>query len=760
MSTAMAHAVPEQPENPDDQRAPKKAVRSSWPIYLLAVVVAGLVGGAIGYSFLGDSLAALGIPDPGFATSFGLPFFRAVAWILAALSVGSFMFAAFYISPQANGPDNTKLGLARLTVDGHLASRTGAVSAILFALVALLQVPMVMSDVSGTPLAETLSPDAIAAALEQIATSQVWLISAIIAGITGVAGFIFTRWGAQPVLMLGALGMIVPLGMEGHAATGGAHDYGTNAYLWHLVFMVIWIGGLMALIAHGRRLGPGMQTAVRRYSAVALFAILAVAASGVVSALIRIQIGDLLTTRYGLIIFTKIVGTVLLALVGFAHRQATIPKLGKKPKAFLQLAIGEIVLMAAVAGIAVTMGRTPPPPPLDPNLSPMQIQLGYELHMEPTFFNVFTVWRFDIMFSSIAVLLAIAYLFGLRSVKRQGKSWKLSHTLWWLAGCASLLVVTSSGIGMYMPATYSMHMTGHMLLSMVVPLLMALGSPLNLIMTVWDPGKPGQATPHDWVYAFTESKFLRFITIPWVNLLQFLIVFYAMYMVIPLYELAISEHAGHLLMNIAFLVSGYFYFWELLGPDRIPGRRPASIRLVWLVISMPVHLFLGIYLMQLNVVMGEEFYESLFLPWDPDLLADQKAGGGIGWAFGSFPLTFVFIMLAVEWRRDEKVNERLTDERLDEEGRRREERAERAERAAREQQEGQDHAEVDASSHPGIAVGASTKNESESASAEPEDSESDEVVDEVEAYNQLLQRYHAGQGTPQEDYYGRQFKKR
>lgn len=746
MSTAMADAVPS-PSAPNQRHSGK--VRSTWPIYLLAVVVAGLVGGTIGYSFLGDSLAALGIPDPGFATSFGLPFFRAVGWILAALSVGSFMFSAFYISPHANGPDNKRLGSATLTVDGHLASRTGAVAALLFALVGLLMVPMVLSDVSGTPLVQTLSPDSIMVALEQIATSQVWLISAIIGAITGVAGLVFSKWGAQPVLFLGAIAMIVPLGMEGHSASGGAHDYGTNAYLWHLVFMLIWIGGLMALIAHGRRLGPGMPTAVRRYSAVALFAILAVAASGVVSALIRIQIGDLFTTRYGLIIVAKIVGTVLLAILGFMHRQVTIPKLGKQNGAFVQLAIGEAVLMAAVAGIAVTMGRTPPPPPLEPNLSPMAIQLGYELHVEPNFWNVFTMWRFDILFGAIAILLAVAYLFGVRSVKKQGKQWKTSRTIWWLAGCASLLVTTSSGIGMNMPATYSMHMTGHMLLSMVVPLVMVLGAPLSLIMTVWDPGKPGQATPHDWVYAFTESQFLRIVTIPWVNLLQFLVVFYALYMIIPFYELAISEHAGHLLMNVSFLVSGYFYFWELVGPDRIPNRRPAAMRLFWLVVSMPVHLFLGVYLMQLPVVMGEEFYNSLQLPWNPDLLADQKSGGGIGWAFGSFPLSFVFALLAIEWRRDEKLNEKVTDERLDAGRKRREELEEEnkifaAEHAPRAGQSG----------HP-VHVGPA---DSTTVEPEVEGDEDAADVDEVEAYNRMLQRYSEGQGNPQADYYRKQFR--
>lgn len=690
---------------------PTEKVRSTWPIYLMAIVVAGMVGGLIGYAFVGESLAALGIPDPGPVTTFGLPMLRAMSWILAALAIGSYMFSAFYISPKFTTRE--ELNHAPLTVDGHIASRTGAVAILCFALVALVQVPMVMSDTSGAPFIEALSPDMFFAAVTQVAISAVWLICAIIALVVGLFGLNAKKWGSQPFLFLGAVLMIVPLGMEGHAATGGNHDYGTNAYLWHLIFMAIWIGGLFALIAHGRRLGPELETAVRRYSSVALFAIIAVTLSGVVSSLIRIHPEDLFTTRYGLIIVAKMVATILVAIIGFAHRQVTIPKLNRDRWAFVRLSIGEVILMAVTAGIAVTMGRTPPPPPRDPNISEMEIYIGYELHKEPTFFGVFTVWRFDIMFGVIAILLAVAYLLGVRSLKKQGKPWKNSYTAWWLAGCISLFITTSSGIGLYMPATYSMHMTGHMVLSMVVPLLLAMGGPLTLIMTVWDSGAEGDGrpTPHDWAYALSHNKFMDIMSIPWANLLQFLFFFYAMYLSVPLYGLVISEHAGHLIMNWIFLLSGYLYFWEMLGPDPLPRKNPAKIRLLWLVISMPVHLFLGVYLMQLNVVMGEEFYLQLNLPWEVDLLADQKVGGGIAWAFGSFPLTFAFIWLMLEWRRDEREEEERIDARVK-------------------------------------AANASD--------AEAEETEEEPVVDELAVYNEMLARYSHG-GSSMQDYHQQEF---
>ncbi|MCS5480319.1 cytochrome c oxidase assembly protein [Corynebacterium sp. YIM 101645] len=661
-------SVPQVEEQAGTKRASisrTSRVRPTWPLYLLFFGVAGLVGATISFGLLTDSLIALGIPDPGPVTTWGLPFFRAVGWMLAALSVGSFMFSAFYISPKVPDNDNSRLVEAPLTVDGDIAARTGAFSALSFALVALLMIPLVLSDVSGTPFRDALAPDMWGVAVGQVATAQAWAVVAAFAAVVGIAGLIFRKWIAQPLLLVGAVLTVVPLGMEGHAAAGGAHDYGTNSYLWHLLGMVFWVGGLMALIAHGRRLGPDMELGLRRYSRIALFAIVVMVISGLVNAAVRVEWSDWFTTTYGYILVTKTVGLLVLGFLGWIHRSITIPQINTRPRLFLRFAVGEAIVMAAVTGVAITMGRTPPPPPRDPNLSQMAIQMGYDLVEKPTLTNVFTMWRFDVMFGTIASLMTAGYLYGVWRVHRRGGTWPWLRTAMWLTGTVSLFVTTSSGLGMNMPATYSMHMIVHMILSMVVPLFLVLGGPLSLIMAAYEPGAPGQPSAHDWVVAITKAPLLKIISHPAVNTAQFLFFFYVLYIFIPFYELMISEHAGHLSMNWVFLLSGYLYFWELVGPDPLPVQRPTAIRLAWLVGSMPFHLFAGIYLMQLTTVMGEDFYTSLGLPWELNLLEDQKVGGGIGWASGSFPLGLVFILLFLGWRRDDRATEVEYDKKVE-----------------------------------------------------------------------------------------------
>lgn len=637
------------------------SVRSTWPVHVFFAVVAGVIAAMISATVLGDSLAALGIPDPGRLTTAGLPLLRAIAWVLAALAIGSLLLSAFLI-PPATG---TRLVRARLTVDGIIATRTAATSALFISLIGLIMVPLSLSDVSGTPLSGTFDLSAWALSLDKVSGARVWLITSGVGLLVAVLALTLRSWIAQPALFLLSLWLVIPLGMDGHSAVGGDHDYGTNSYLWHLVCMAVWVGGLMALIAHGRRLGPHLGRAASRYSTIALLCYAGMWFSGLINSAILVRWSEWFTTTYGRLILSKALLLILLGVFGYLHRRYTLGRLPEHPSLFRRFAAGELLFMAAVVGVAVTLTRTPPPPPRDPNLSPMSVELGYDLLQPPSFLTVFTQWRFDVMFGTIAILLAGIYLWLVRRVRRTGKPWSGWRTCWWLCGCASLLITTSSGIGLYMPAMYSMHMTGHMLLSTVVPVFLCLGGPLCLLRAAYPPAQDS-FTPGDMAEAIWESPLIRVLTHPVVNLIQFVFFFYILYLVMPLYNLAISEHAGHVIMNFMFLISGYIYFWEVIGVDPLPGRRPSAIRLAWLSGSMVIHLFAGVYLMQLTTVMGEQFYRDLQLPFVVDLLYDQRVGGGIGWGSMSFPLAIVFGLLFWGWWKEEHRAQREYDRSADE----------------------------------------------------------------------------------------------
>lgn len=652
-------------------RESQARVKAAWPLYLLSMLVAGLVAAFFSYAFLGESLAALGIPDPGKATTIGLPLIRGVTLTLMALACGSFLFSSFLTTPTVAQKPATSAGDLRqavLGVDGFLAARTGAAALLGAGILSLLLVLLYFSDVSGQPLSSTLNPAIWELAISQVSAAKAWWACALIAFVVGVAAWFSRRWALQPVLLLGSLLVLVPLGLEGHSAAGGNHDYGVNSYLLHIFAMSLWLGGLLALLAYLNRKGPEVGMAVRRYSHVALWCAVTMVVSGLVNAAIRIRPAELFSSNYGLLVVAKTVGVILLILAGAVHRKATINKLNAgSPQAFRVFAIAEVVLMAALIGLAISMGRTPPPAPVITEITNMDVELGYRLEVAPTITNVWTMWRYDLVFGTLAIVLQGVYLWALLRLRKQGTPWPAARTFWFTAGNLILFVTMCSGIGIYMPALFSMHMIGHMILAMGVPVCWVLGGPLTLLTEAVRPEPTGVVGVKQWLNVFCDNPVLRFITRPGINTIQFVVLFYIIYLQ-QLYTPLVSEHAGHLGMNIVFLISGSLYFWEIIGVDPLPRRIKAMGRAAWLTGSLPIHMWFGVALMQMQEILGLEFYERLGLPWQVDLLHDQNVGGGVAWAAGQFPLIVVYLYVMVQWLKDDRKEMQAYDQQADLDG--------------------------------------------------------------------------------------------
>jgi cytochrome c oxidase assembly factor CtaG len=454
----------------------------------------------------------------------------------------------------------------------------------------------------------------------------------------------------------------VPLGLTGHSSAGGAHDLATNSLLIHLGAGALWAGGLLALLAHAMRAGEHADVAARRFSALAFWCFVAMAASGVVNALVRIKLPDLVRSEYGWLIIGKAVALCLLGVLGWRQRRSGVAALQADPHArrpLIRLALAEAALFGATFGIAVGLGRTPPPP-LAEEPSPVEVAIGYNFAGPPTVARVLFDWRFDLIFGTAAIVMAVLYLAGVRRLRRRGDPWPFGRTLGWLLGCAALLVTTSSGLGRYMPAMFSMHMVAHMLLSMLVPILLVLGAPVTLALRALPTAGRGEPPgPRDWLLAALHSRVSRFLTHPIVATVLFVAGFYGLYFG-GIFDAAVSNHAAHVLMNVHFLLSGYLFYWVVIGIDPTPRQVPQLGKVAMVFASLPLHAFFGVVLMGMQTVLGETFYRSLQLSWHSDLLGDQRLGGGIAWAAGEVPLVVVMIALLIQWRRsDQRTAKRL-----------------------------------------------------------------------------------------------------
>lgn len=632
-----------------------------WPVLAGVAALAGCTAAGIGTLSLASVLTATGLPDPGPVTTLGLPFVRAAGEIAAVLAVGSFLFAAFLVPPQRSGV---------LDADGYRALRLGTLASGVWAVCAALLVPLTISDVSGHPVVD-LGLMRMWSLASLIGTASAWRWTAILAAAVTLTSLSVLRWSWTPALLAAAVLTLIPLGLTGHSSAGGSHDLATNGLLIHLVAASLWAGGLLALLAHALRGGDHTGLAARRFSAIALCCWVAMALSGLVNALVRVQPSELLTTGYGRLVVAKFVALCLLGALGWRQRRVSVVALQADPSparargALTRLALMEAALFGLTFGIAVGLSRTAPPPPPSRLPSVAEAEIGYGFDGPPTVARILFDWRFDLIFGSAAIVLAALYVAGLVRLRRRGDNWPPGRTVSWLLGCLALLFVTSSGVGRYMPAMFSMHMVVHMCLSMLVPILLVLGAPVTLALRALPAA--GRSSGHqdppgmrEWLLAALHSRVSRFLTNPVVATVLFVAGFYGLYLS-NLFDITASSHAGHLAMNLHFLVSGYLFYWVVIGVDPTPRPIPPLAKVAVVFASLPLHAFFGVVLMGTKTVLGAGYYRSLGLSWHTDLLGDQRLGGGIAWSAGEFPLVIVMLALLVQWAR----SDRRTAKRLD-----------------------------------------------------------------------------------------------
>ncbi|MGY4099978.1 cytochrome c oxidase assembly protein [Nocardia sp. R16R-3T] len=625
---------------------------------VLAGAIAAVVAAMIVGLSAAQALSLLGIPDPGPLTTYGLPAVRALADLSAALTVGSLLLAAFLVPPQANG---------LLDVGGYRAVRRASNFALTWACCAALLIPLTVSDTTGQPVRQIWRPEQLWHAIGQVELAQTWRTTAVFALIVAVGCRLALRWGWAPVLFGGAIVTMMPLALTGHSSAGGAHDLATNSLILHLVSAAVWVGGLFAVLAHALRGGEHTDIASRRFSLTATIAFVVIGVSGVINSWVRVPWSDLFTSTYGRLVIAKAGALVVLGVFGYLQRRASLPALAANPRdraALIRFGGLEVLIFAATMGLAVGLGRTPPPPPTSVP-TPAEVELGYNLDGPPTASRILFDCRFDLIFGTLAIVLAVVYLLGVRRLRARGDAWPIGRTIAWLSACAILLFATSSGVGRYSPAVFSVHMGQHMALSMLAPILFALGGAVTLALRALPAaGRGGVTGPREWILAAVHNPVSRLLTHPIVAAVIFVGGFYALYMG-GIYDSFVDSHAAHLLMNLHFLLSGYLFYWVVIGIDPKPRQVQHLTKLGMVFGSLPFHAFFGIALMSMTTVMGGWFFRGLALGWNNDLLGDQRTGGGLAWASGEVPLVVVMLALLIQWSRSDAKLAKRTDRAAD-----------------------------------------------------------------------------------------------
>ncbi|GAA2326090.1 cytochrome c oxidase assembly protein [Dactylosporangium salmoneum] len=623
---------------------------------LVALVVTLVVALRWGGGVLGRTIA--GLPDPGPVAAWGLPLTRAAADVCGLLCAGWCVTAAFLL--PGSGETGRHGAGQLLGPAGYRLLRRAGWWAVGWAVAAVALLPLTLSDLLGRPLTGVTFAGVRSLAWS-VAQGQSAVVQAALALVVAIASrVVLTRTGAAVIALL-ACAALVPPALTGHSAGAGNHQLAVTSLAVHIVGAALWVGGLAALLVlRGERV---LAVAARGYSCLAAGCWIAVATSGVANAAVRLGgLDQLWMSRYGLLVLGKSAALVVAGVFGAVHRRQTLPALDAgRPGAFRRLAAGELILFTATVGLAVALSRTPTPVPSNPvETDPVTDLLGFTAPPPLTAVRVFWPPLLDAFFLAVVVLAAAGYLTGVWRLYRAGHRWPVARTASWLGGLALLAAFTVSGLARYAYVLFSVHMAQHLVLAMLVPILLVGGAPATLALRALRPPRdPRIRGARDWLLLVLHSRALRVLSHPVVALAIYVVSLYGLYFS-DLLGVLMRYHVGHLAMLVHFVLSGYLFFWVLIGVD--PGRRPVAAPVLVLVhfASMAFHAFLGVALMQSRTVIAPDWYGSVHPAWAGSLLADQHVGAGLAWGFGEIPAVAILLLLVVRWiRADEREQRRL-----------------------------------------------------------------------------------------------------
>jgi len=631
------------------------------PAILVAAALVALVLGLL----YGGGAAPLLVGDAGPVVRWGLPIATLGVNLSAAGMIGSLVLALFALR-AGERPFDTALDVA-------------SISAALFTVASGFTAFFTFVNIfNATPNAGAEFGGQLGRFLVSTDPGRAWALTTLAGAALTVLTFAVRGWTSTLFVAALAIASLVPMATQGHSGDDAGHNIAVSALALHIIAAAAWLGGLLLLMVLRPQLrGAELGDALARYSSIALVAFVVVSLSGVARAAVGIVEPKYLLSAYGVLLGVKVVALLLMGALGARYRTGLISRIQRdeKPSAerssrrFWGLVTLEIVFMGIASGAAVALSRTPPP--VDTRLpdvkTPAEILTEVPLPPELTISRWFTQWDIDILWAFAVGFGLFFYLAGAWRLHRRGDRWPIYRTLLWALGMLSLLWVTSGPINAYQDYLFSMHMMGHMLLTMAIPMMLVFGAPVTLASRAIAKRDDGSRGGREWILWAVHTPFARVVTHPLFAAAMFVGSLWAFYYT-DLFRWTLYDHLGHEWMVAHFLISGYLFVQSLVGIDPVPLRYPYPFRLLTLIGVMAMHAFFGISIMMSSGLFVAEWFGSMGRTWGEAPLVDQYTGGGIAWSIGEIPTLILAITVAIQWSRTDERAQRRGDRHADRTG--------------------------------------------------------------------------------------------
>ena len=506
-----------------------------------------------------------------------------------------------------------------------------------------------LADILGVSFTDALDTTTVRAFITRILIGQYLFAQTLVAFIAGYLILRLERVIPTLFLLLISLVAIAAPALESHSASGGSHALAVGSMVLHVAGLTLWVGGLFALTF----LSPeDRKMAVPRFSVMALWAAIVVVLSGLINAWARLNFREAWDSTYARVIILKTILTGVLLFMGYLHRKNLSLREKIDWRGLTRLITAEIALMATVTAIGIWLSL---------NASPDRF-IEPEIPAAPTFTRILWAYDPDVFFIGVLVLAVALYIKGVVILKKRGDAWPVGRTIAFALGISAVDFATSGGLGVYAMYSFEYHMIAHMTLGMIAPIGLVLGAPITLALRTLPQGRTSTETgPRAILVALLHSKIGVLFTNPIIALALFDGSLFVLYFT-DLFGTLMASHAGHLLMNIHFILAGFLFFMIIIGVDPSPRRIHHLVRIVILFAAMAIHAFFSISLLATTTLIDKGFYSSQNIPWlGAGILDDQRAGGSVSWAMGEIPIILALIATFILWMRDDAKETRRID---------------------------------------------------------------------------------------------------
>lgn len=263
--------------------------------------------------------------------------------------------------------------------------------------------------------------------------------------------------------------------------------------------------------------------------------------------------------------------------------------------------------------------------------------------------TILTSWTLNPLAIVPIVVAAWLYGMGLRRAARAGTPQPRPYAVAFFAGLSVVALALVSPIDAYAKVSFSVHMTQHLLLTLLAPPLLALGAPITLALRSTRPPT-----------AKLLSRLLRSVPVvvlsdPVVGWALFVGVAFGIHLT-PIFDLALRSQGVHALEHALWLAAAVIYWWPIVGRDPTAHPMGYPVRLLSLFLAMPAMSFLALAIYSARAPLYDG-YASLPAPWGPTALADQRAGATMMWLVGNLALVVTMLIVATAWKRDEDARQ-------------------------------------------------------------------------------------------------------